>query len=291
VIHLEGMGVVGSILSWNLLRAGVDFTWHDSEAPYSAWQACTGAVYPSGHAEDMQGLAVWRRWNREPPWPIAGVTTEGAYWFSAKHPPHQGKYPVVADIGYLRLSGLPSVHLDAQRLVQGTRSQLAGRRRDACPPGSRRVIAHGFGPRLHHVVWGWMTVAQLQVPEEVRRLSQGRQPCFYLRQGRFGLAYAYPVPGQERWYVGSDLITQREAHPLGVEAKYGRWCLRAAALSEGLLSVLSRGPFVQGWRPAPSKGDDPLVRVLEDGSMAVKPLWHCGVRHAPSVVDAVLAKL
>lgn len=52
-VHIEGMGVIGSILAWHLHSAGQVFTWSDIDTEVNAWEACTGIIYPSGHPEDM----------------------------------------------------------------------------------------------------------------------------------------------------------------------------------------------------------------------------------------------
>lgn len=37
----------------------------------------------------------------------------------SKHPPHQGKYEIAADIGPLRMATLPTYHVDGTRFVTG----------------------------------------------------------------------------------------------------------------------------------------------------------------------------
>ena len=43
MIHIEGMGVLGSFLAWELHNRQVPFTWYDNLARANAWSACTRA--------------------------------------------------------------------------------------------------------------------------------------------------------------------------------------------------------------------------------------------------------
>ena len=61
-VHLEGFGVLGSLIGWELEQRGVPFTWHDTDEEVCAWRACTGAIFPTGEAADMQGQLDWRAW-------------------------------------------------------------------------------------------------------------------------------------------------------------------------------------------------------------------------------------
>jgi len=288
-VHVEGMGLTGSLLAWWLERWGCDWTWHDTEAPVTAWRASTGAIFPAGTrgSVDYETHAAWASW----------LTARGAvyprrffepatYWFNHKHPPHHGRYDCLAvgRHGLQRAEPL-SYHLNAQTFVKATRRQFAKQRLPgAAFSASVTVVAHGFGKRLHHVVWGWTVPVELSYPTY---MSGARRPCLYLREGRFVMAYAYPMPGTDprTWYAGSSLIHQREPRELEVQPKFDRWRRLVKTLSRGAVKVLSYGGPRQGWRPAEAEPHC-APRVRRRGNvLEVPPLWHSGIRWFPAVLS------
>lgn len=288
MIHLEGMGVIGCYLAHRLAADGVDFTWHDTDEPVTAWKACTGAIFPTGHEEDQLALLDWMDHATDER--FGGHMEVGAYVFSQKTPPHKGKAGWVPLAGDVKLLSVPSLHLNAQEWVPWTREVFADRRVggpvDAecrSQGAAQHVVTHGFGARLARVMWGWT------VPVHVTTTAHlPIRPCIYFREGRFTMAYAYPIPRTKMWYAGSSLISQRVPKHLDVDGKFARWRRDFMRLGEGyVLDVERAGDPIEGWRPVPSKGDDALVRQLTDGSLAVRPLWHSGVRHAPLVYNAL----
>jgi hypothetical protein len=280
------MGVIGCYLGLRLLHDGVDFTWHDSSEAVNAWEACTGAIFPTGHADDLEALAVWRGHLDDPG--FAPYMEEAAYVFSQKHPPHGGKYRHV-ELGPMRLAEERSLHLNAQDWVRRTRLLLANHQG---PPstGQRRVITHGFGPRLARFMWGWTVRVKVGFEPGTELVSGGHfmRPCIYCREGRFVMAYAYPVPGTELWYAGSSLISQRVPKRLDVEKHYRRWRGQFLRMTEGYVTGVARASEpIEGWRPVPFKDDTAWITEQPDGSLAARPLWHSGVRHAPHIYNAL----
>jgi hypothetical protein len=291
VIHLEGMGILGSLLAWRLARAKVRFTWHDTDEPICAWMASTGCIYPSGDPFDRANYKVWARWAVSPPWDVDGCVEITGWWYCSKAPPHGAKDFADARVGSLTRGTSPSFHFNAQRFVVLTREKFAAGRRGDAPAAGRRVVTHGFGPRLHHWVWGWSRRVRLRISAAVMSHEFHPRPSIYLRRGRFVMAYAYAVPGTEWWYAGSSLIVQK-GHPRHLEmpAKYERWKKNVLELSGGLVDVEAEGEFVEGWRPAAAPEDSALVRKV-DGNLMLKPLWNSGIRHAPAVMDAAMEAL
>ena len=285
--HLEGMGVIGCYLAWRLAADGVDFTWNDTEQGINAWRACTGAIFPTGHAEDLEAMAVWRGHLNEPG--IGEYMEEAAYLFTQKHPPHGGTYAPYRVTEALQQAPLTSLHLNAQEWVPWTRRAFAGHRTLAAPDGSRRVITHGFGPRLARFMWGWTMPVKLAFDPDAYEPQPGvLRPCLYCREGRFVMANAYPIPNTARWYAGSSRISQRVPKSLAIEAKFRRWREQFLRLTDGYVQGVSRGgqPMF-GWRPVPAQGDTAWVTEQPDGSLAARPLWHSGVRHAPHIYNAL----
>jgi hypothetical protein len=126
VIHLEGMGVIGAHIAWELHRQGVPFTWHDTESRYVAWRASTGAIFPTGEYSDQEGMKGWRAW-------LAGTALwasmplfracveQASWWYSTKAPAHGAPGEAIADLGALRRLETDSLHFNAQKFVPLTR--------------------------------------------------------------------------------------------------------------------------------------------------------------------------
>lgn len=279
-LHIEGMGIIGSLLALKLESEGVEFTWNDIEAPISAWPASTGCIYPSGDAFDMQNYDFWLAG-------FLGAMPEvelATYCFLSKHPPHGGKYKFERN-GVFGVAEMPSLHLNAQRLVPRVRRQFQEARLTSAPKHAQIVVSHGFGQRLDHFMWGWTAQVQLSHPEG---LKAPPRCSYYMRVGRFKLAYAYPTPGELWYYAGSSLITQKVAHPLEIAPKFKRW--QEHVLEYTGMRVLRTGRYAAGWRPVAAPDDNKLLRAM-NGRWVLKPLWSSGIRHAPAVVQAVLDKL
>lgn len=281
-VHLEGLGVVGCYLALRLFMDGEDFTWHDTDEPVTAWRACTGAIFPTGHADDLKALAVWRMHLDDDG--FAPFLEEAAYVFCTQRPPHGGRYTYTPLTGNAKLAAESSLHLNAQTWVPWVREFFKTARRPSQPAGSQRVVTHGFGPRLARFMWGWT------VPVRVRTvpLAGELRPAVYFRRGRFVMAYAYPIPRTDLWYAGSSLISQHVPKNLEVMPKYRRWRDTFLELGEGfVVGVVPAGPPAVGWRPVPAEGDHDWISREADGALAARPLWHSGVRHAPHIYNAL----
>lgn len=303
-VHVEGLGVTGSLLAYHLERWGCKWTWHDANAERTAWKASTGAIYPAGApgSLDWECYAVWAEWLgagrlKELPYP-AKHFEPATYWYSTKSPPHGGRYKVLWQDkrSGLSLAEPLSYHLNAQTFVPATRRQFKGRVLLGPPHNGdvdAYIVAHGFGQRLHHVVWGWTVPVQLRLPV---RMADGYRPAFYFREGRFVMAYAYPMPGTEFWYAGSSLIRQAVPRELEVPPKLHRWRKTFERLSGGSLKVTEArlDAALQGWRPAERDPHClPVVDHQRPGktTLRVPPLWHSGIRHFPRVLQQLRAKL
>lgn len=287
MIHLEGMGILGCYIALRLEQDGLDFTWHDTSARICAWRASTGAIFPSGDPGDEWALGVWRHHNTQDG--FASWMEEAQYIYCQKHPPHGGRY-LSLDIGHgLHLAGPTSLHLAAPEWVEATRRRFAEECRNP-EPGQEYVVTHGFGERLARFMWGWT------VPITLRTVAVGlwreQRPCFYMRRGRFTMAYAYPIPGTDQWYAGSSLISQQVPRPLTIDDKWRRWRGDFMDLAGGYVTGVARAgrPRV-GWRPVPAAGDTEWVRRNARGQLLVRPLWHSGIRQAPIVYAALRKEL
>ena len=129
LVHLEGLGALGSAIAWVLYREGIPFTWHDIEAEHTAWKASTSCIFPTGHDLDMRAYEVWDDWCQgNAPWMpvLPGLTEICDYWYCTKGAPHKSKVEPLREHNGLRLHGRPSMHLHTQRFVERTREYFDG---------------------------------------------------------------------------------------------------------------------------------------------------------------------
>lgn len=294
VIHLEGMGLLGSLTALHLERADVPFTWFDSITEHAAWPISTGLVYPAGDQLSQDGLRDWFAWIESGLIP-AGCAEEVRYVYAHKHPPHDGTYANrVTDLGDMRVAPRWSaVAVNVPALVETVRGRNMHRFVPTPPPDpSWYVTAHGFNDRLWKVMWGWAARIKLDVPADLVQVCDGLRPAFYSRKDRFQIVYAYPIPGTDEWWAGSSLIGQATPRRLDAEKHYARW-REAWAQLWPRVPIVAAGPARQGWRPRPrpeTEANPTLVTmtVTHHGpgpsTMTYPPLWHSGVRWSPSVM-------
>lgn len=289
-IHIEGMGLLGSLVLLELAQQPREhtITWHDADVEHTAWKASTGAIYPCGAKDSVD-------WHAYATWITSSLVPDEfmemtPYVFNHKSgPPHGGKYDYETDIASgLNIAKVPSMHLNAQRLVPYVRQRFAKLNKLPEYEPDVYIIAHGNGARRTHYYWGWTRLVQLK-----HTLPVKRRTCFYFRQGRFIMAYAYPVPGTQWWYSGSNIIQQTTARSLDMPTKYARWKHFFLELGNGAVSVTKEGAYLEGWRPAQKGLDttswdswlDVKVRKNKAKLITLPPLWNSGIRHAPKVLS------
>jgi hypothetical protein len=281
------MGVTGSLIARLLEHSGIPFTWHDIEAEYVAWKAATGAIYPCGKPgeEDYQ---QWREW--------VGTEFEGEswhelarYWYNHKKAPHAGRLKeAFRTEGGLAVSPVPSIHINSQALVAATRKKYARfRREEPEKDADWSIVAHGFNERMHFAYWGWSCLVGIKHGLPLAGGGVFLRPCLYLRDGKFIMTYAYPVPGSpEAWYAGSCYLRQapEKMHSLSLYPKYDKWKEHFERLSKGEVTVARQlAEPVEGWRPAMSSGEEDVSVKSEGNILTVPPLGGSGIRRLPSV--------
>lgn len=300
-IHIEGMGFLGSMLAWTLYRAGIKFTWYDSNAKVKAWAASTGCVSPYGSPEEAEALLQWKSWHKNGlPWEkkLKDITEEAAYWFSMKNPPNGGssKLKVVETISPVQMGSLTSIHVNVQRLVAGTRKYFSKyeNRGPGVTLGHRHVIAHGFNSRRTHYEWGWSAVADVHFSRKLIHASSPLRVCTRLQSGSNSpLISAYPVPGRSRYHYisGGERVSQSHAiSPLNVASRAEFWMTEVEELSEGFVSLVNIKEFREGWKPYGKAKDSRLVECVGK-ALVVKPMGNSGVRLAPLVISEMMQRL
>lgn len=285
MIHIEGMGVLGMQVAWELEALGVDFTWSDIEAEYTAWHCSTGIVYPSGSDRDMEGLAWWLAAAQEGR--FGALVAATPYVFAHKNPPHGGRYKyrelLDADV---RMAEPPAVAVNVPALVRRERERLAAYRTDGRKPGELLVRAHSNTDRLDGYLWGWTSRVTFDGPlEEVA--------TYYAKKHRFNLTYAYPIPGDGQWWAGSILKFQAEPKRLPDSALQRFTDMWIADAEELLgLSNIQVHSLEQGWRPRRGGMDVPNVsRQVGDGEYELAPEPTSGVRHGPLIVSELMDRI
>lgn len=282
MIHIEGMGVLGSVLARHLAARPEPFTWSDTDDPHAAWPASTGLVYPDRDPAAAADLAAWGRWA------AAGLFTAdelapAAYLYAQKTPPHGGRYPTEPVAG-LTLAKAHCWQVDPPALVANTRRLLADRRTDGPHPGSRLVRAHAT---VHRHTWGWSAPVRLDtsaLPE------LPAVPAFIGRRISVNV-YAYPMLSRPGWWrAGSAMYDQRTPRPLDADAHLNRWWADWKQRFPQVPVVDLDRP-VQGWRPRPAPGAPLAVTTDPDGALRTPALWHSGVRFAPRVVTDLLRRV
>lgn len=288
-LHLEGMGLLGSLTAWQLWYRDVPFTWWDTNERHTAWKASTGACYPTSSDLDIQCCSTLSKWIDSGTYP-AGCLSRAQYWVDSQHRtlPHGLKTDVIDELGPMRLVGT-SYHVNAQKLVRRTRRLFKEFKRELQPKTSIPILSQGFS-RADRYLWGWTRLVRLKLPKRIE--TRLYVPSFYLRKNRFQFAYCYPKPGTNWWYAGSNLINQKKPKELEIEKKYQGWKERFLELSGGEIGIKETGPFFQGWRPCAAEGikgteghkaQGRKWLKEEDGKIIFPTMASNGFRHFPAV--------
>lgn len=295
-VHLEGMGLQGCLLAHTLARYGVPFTWHDIDAPHTAWKASTGAIYPAdstNHGPDRECWNVWKAWYENNYFAARHLEKSRGLVFMTKNPPHKGTYEAQSLFAPLKIGADPSFHLNGQDFVRETRERFrpCRWRSDESPKGWH-IITHSWGKRFDHAYWGWARLVELDYSALFLTDVRPKRPAFYLRPNRFQMAYAYPVPGTNLYYAGSNIIKQAagKLKELDAEPKYATWKANFERFSEGRVTVAGEGEFLTGWRPAGADEDTAWIR-RKGKELTLRPLWNSGIRHFPAQWQGIAAQL
>lgn len=288
-VHLNGMGLVGSLLALELQRRGVGFSWWDADEDVTAWRASTGCVYPSAEAVDLVGYNRWAKVLAEGSEPVCRFAEVVPYAFTQKSIPHGAgskALRVIERHGSVKVLNKPSFHVNVQAFVEYTRAALASLR--ARPePGGLLVHAHGFHRRMTtDYRWGW------SAPCVVSGSVFDRHPrlCLNAKEGRFVNAYLYPRPGTSQYYVGTSFIYQREPRPLLVDEKVDRIIAHIKRVTGGGLGIELAGSVTAGWRPAYSAAGS--AAFIRDGNeVFIRPQSANGLRHAPVWLERVASEV
>lgn len=295
-IHLEGLGLVGSLLAIGLAAEGVRFTWNDTDEEFTAWKASTGCVFPT--EEDFATYSSWmlRIQSGSPAFMsrVSDVIELGRWCYIAALPPHGGSkvgIQKIAEVGPLKISSAHSLHVNVQRLVKRTRRCFAEQRRSTPPSKSLVIITHG-DEEARHFVWGWSAKVDVRLSDELQtQIGNLVRPCLYLRKG-YAMTYLYPLPGTSHYYGGTSTIVQKSQRHRDPEGHYRTWKEDLRTLTGGHARVTGYAPasLREGWRPAPEPGA-PQVRRTGARRIVVAPQAGNGLRHFPLYWNALAEEL
>ncbi|UOW92989.1 oxidoreductase [Gordonia phage CaiB] len=286
-IHIEGMGWLGAVTALCLERQGIEFTWHDIDAPHVAWKASTGLVYPAGDERSTRDMKLWGSWYRSGVFP-SGTVEKVAYVYGHKAPPHEGRYDTSRLSPHLTLAHAPCYAVNAPEIVRFARRRFAAVQ--APDPGTGTLIRAHAGRRLDVQMWGWNVPVRLKLPTPLA--DADIRPAIYGRRVR-RIAYAYPIPGTDQWWGGSTLIRQSKPRELDVMKHVQRWLTDFTALFPEVGVEIAAEPM-QGWRPRPAENDTSNMPRWARGdrpTIEYPPLWHSGIRWSPAVLQWTLAQL
>lgn len=284
-IHLEGMGLVGSLMALHLADAGIDFTWSDAGRSVCAWRASTGCCLPTGDAEDM---ASYRR--------VAALmdhrmlrrfTTAAAYGYAAPVAPHfYTPPPIRTRVGAVSLLDMPSYHLDAHRFVVAMRLRHTRRHQ---PATAKDIVvkAHGYhGATPTRLVWGWHAKVRLRVSDALAKACGGLPLALNLHHPRYGDWFAWPVPDTGQHYVGSSMIPQADARHVDAAPRFAQVCAHLRDVAGQDVRIEDKRPdFVEGWRP--QAVDEGPLAWRQGRTVYLRPQHGAGWRHHPALLDAL----
>jgi hypothetical protein len=288
-LHIEGMGILGSMLARRCHEEGIPFTWNDTREQFVAWPVSTGLAYPDGDPINQRGLRRWHEVLASDL--IADEATTAPYLFAHKNHPHGGKQGIAHDYGVLRMSNELAVSLNPVAFVERTREAFAAQERSEAPDSATVVVCHTTPERGDGYMWGWVGRVTFDLPDEVAADLLGEQPALYAKAHRFNLTYAYPIPGTGQWWAGSVLQLQREprvAEPDRLMKLYEEWKANAGELL-GIRNIML-DELGQGWRPRGKGGVHGDFELAEKhGHRWLMPVMPTdGVRRGWLVVDDFL---
>lgn len=285
MIHIEGMGWLGAAVATTLHHHSIPFTWHDTDSPHSAWQACTGLAHPAGDLRSINNLHAWRRY--APIFPT-GTVLPVVYAYTHKRPPHDAGYKPRHDLGWIRTADAPCYAIDVPHIVGHARAVHARHRTAAPEPGQPVIVAHGHHARRHGWVWSWSAPVRLHLPDDLLTATEREPVALFHRRHHFDSTYAYPIPSRPGWWwAGTSLLRQRSPKTLDAAAHFTTW-QRAAAAAYPTVEILETEPPTQGWRPRARPYDTITEPLPEPGRLTLPAMWATGVRWAPTLLDTVL---
>lgn len=312
MIHISGVGLLGSFLLHELRRRNVPFSWDDTETEVTAWKASTGAIMPIEPGdESIQGMG-YRYWLEgaceRPELKMHMEEVETVYVFASK--PSRIKRPLESvEMNGTRVfwDDARSWQFDVRGFVLATR-QAFDSHRVLGPPPKDVIVIRARGPletiERPTLGWGWSRLVELtRLDRGVAWSRSGLRPAFHFSDPvrTFEQYYFYPLPNTapDRWLAGSQTILQRAPMSDRARAEEG-WDAFLETVKkrfEGQFLVRAVQPIREGWRPKPRKVHLELLRPngFACGTLPktwiMRPLYKSGVQCGPLAAQWVLERL
>jgi len=287
------MGLMGCLIATSFERDGIPFTWSDTDAKVTAWKASTGCVFPTGEPNEIANYHFWVNMlhakNEFGSW-MRTYMERGLWTYLSVSPPHDGRKAgvmEVARLGELAISNMSTIHLNVPAFVEATRGKFT--RQESEPArGAETIVSHGY-KRAVRYGWGWSCQLTLKLSDDLLGLCQGARPCLYLRKG-YLMYYAYPMPGTDRYIVGTQNISQKQPKERDTDTPYLKWLehLEKYVGDHVWVRKLHESTMAQGWRPYGEDGAKEVVRTKREPRIYfVKPQSGNGLRMYPRTYMAL----
>lgn len=284
MFHIEGFGLTGCLVAVRLEDMGIPFTWYDPEREGivlpTAWKASTGCCYPSDDALDRYNYELFPSAVLNHPW-LGRFVTSAHYGYGAVNPPHytnKSKAQIVRKDAGVSFLNEPSYHINVQEFVIQTRERFKDKYVKSNEQEYQVMRSHGFSPKATNVryFWGWSVRGRI----ENNTRNQGAV-CLNLQHKRYGIWYAYPVPGTpDTYYLGTAFICQKAPKSLDMKDKFAKFKAHFDATCNPSFAITSvdMDSVVEGWRPQCTDKNASLLSV-ENDVLIVKPQYASGFRH------------
>lgn len=309
MIHVSGVGLLGSFLLRDLHARELPFTWDDCESRFTAWGASTGAVIPCENRDLELYAAGYRKWRddatKRPALQPFLEPVETIYVMKAPPQRVTRKWkPIVFGVNSIWRESLPGWQFDVGRFIESTRKLFAAERRPGPVSAERTIRCRGVMEASDSpvTVWGWRVPVNIKPKANCQVWSKnGLRPVIHFNDPdrSFERYYFHPLAGSpDVWWAGSEAVLQKRPQSLVERSKIGfaNYLKTVERRFGDQLEVKQLGPLVEGWRAKPklvhkrfyAKG---LCRQVEPGVFVAMPLYKSGVQCGPLYSEVILEEV
>lgn len=310
-IHIQGFGLVGSLIGLFLEEMNIPFTWNDTREKHTAWKASTGCVFPTGDPGYMSSYKAWTALfqcekgqlkTKAFMFPqtadfLRPYMERGLWCYNSKNPPHEGS-KIGIESAYefpeFVISNNISYHFNVQRIVKRAREKFANRRVSEAPLSSHIIVSHGSATATRFT-WGWSGYVEMNFDKSLSTImkAEALRPCLYFRKV-YSMTYCYPRPGSKLYYAGTSSVSQSTPttpRNTDLDEAVRLWGERMEERSGGIvrLSRVVNQSLREGWRPIPAE-DASLVSV-DNKKIICKPMAGNGLRRFPELFIELIQTL
>jgi len=309
VIHVSGVGLLGSFMLHELQHRKVAFTWDDCESRFTAHRASTGAIIPCEDRDLELYAAGYRKWRDD--------AVKRSYLqrhlepvetiYVMKAPPQRVTRKWTATtygVNKIWRETLPGWQFDVDSFVVRARQLFQANRREVPPEGVRVVRSRGVmeGKDTPVTVWGWRVPVTITPKPNCQVWSRnGQRPVIHFNDPdrTFERYYFHPRAGHpEVWWAGSEAVLQVRPMSAKDRAKigFGRYLKTVERRFGDQLELKQLGPLEEGWRAKPKlvhkqRYTEGFCREVDPGVFVAMPLYKSGVQCGPLYAEVILDKV